>query len=102
MAKTIPLYEHRVKKKMQNIILKNIFFKLMKNAVFGKTIKNVSKQRDINLIITEERRNCLVSESNYHTTEFFRKFVSHKNEKNKKIMMIKPVYLVRSINTGGS
>ena len=45
----------------------------MKNAVFGKIIENVGKQRDINLIITEERRTCLVSELNFHTTEFFMK-----------------------------
>ena len=47
------------------------FFKLMNNAVFGKTIENVRKHGNIKLLTTEKRRNYLVSEPNYHTTKFF-------------------------------
>ena len=43
----------------------------MNDAVFGKTIENVRKHRDIKLVTTERRRNYLVSEPNYHTTKFF-------------------------------
>ena len=42
----------------------------MNNAGFGKTMKNLRKHRDIKLITTGTRRNCLVSEPNYHTTNF--------------------------------
>ena len=45
----------------------NIFFKLMNNAVFGKTKDNVRKHTYIKLVAIEKRRNYLVSEPNYHT-----------------------------------
>ena len=47
------------------------FCKLMNNAVFGKTMENVRRHRDIKLVKTERRRNYLVSEPNYHTIKFF-------------------------------
>ena len=43
----------------------------MNNAVFGKTMENVRKNRDIKLITTNRRRNYLVSEPNYHTAKQF-------------------------------
>ena len=47
-------------------------FKFINNAVFGKTVKNVRKQRNIKLATTKRRRRYyLVSEPSYHTTKFF-------------------------------
>ena len=46
------------------------FFKLMNNTVFGKTMENVRKHRDIKLVTTDKRRNQLVTEANYHTTKW--------------------------------
>ena len=43
----------------------------MSNVVFGKTMENIRKHRDINLITTDKRKNQLASEPNYHTTKCF-------------------------------
>ena len=45
--------------------------KLMNNAVFGKTMGNVRKHRDVKLVTTDVKRKKLVSEPNYHTTKWF-------------------------------
>ena len=57
----------------------------MNNAVFGKTMENLRKHRDFNLGTKKSRRNCLVSESNYHTTFFFSQYLLA-------IKMIKHIY----------
>ena len=48
------------------------FFKVMNNAVSGKTMENVRKHSDINLVTTNKRRNQLASEPNYHKQKYFR------------------------------
>ena len=45
----------------------------MNNAVFGKAMKNVRKQKDMKLVTKNKRRNQLVSENNYHTKNTFQK-----------------------------
>ena len=47
------------------------FFKLMNNAVFGKAMENIIKNRDIKLVTTERKINFLVWEPNYNATKFF-------------------------------
>ena len=67
----------------------------MNNSVFGKTMKNVRKHRDIKLVTTEEKRIKLVSEPNYHTAKHFNLLVI--KMKKTKVKMNKPVYLGISI-----
>ena len=45
----------------------------MNNTVFGKTMENVRKHRNIKPETTERRRNYLVSKLNYLITKFFTK-----------------------------
>ena len=46
------------------------FFKLMNNSVFGKTMENIRKHRNIKLVTTDRKRSELVSEPNYHTINY--------------------------------
>ena len=73
------------------------FFKLMNNSVFGKTMENVRKHRDIKLVTTDKRRNQLVSEPNYHTTKRFSENLLAIEMKKTRVKMNKPVYLGLSI-----
>ena len=63
----------------------------MKNAVFGKTMENVRKQRNNNSVVTERRRNYLVSEPNYHTTKFLTENLLSIEMKKTEILMNKPI-----------
>ena len=76
------------------MILKRIF-KLMNNAVFGKTMENVRKHRDIQVVTRERRRNYL--ELNYHTTTFFKENLLAVKMRKTEILMNKPIYLGISI-----
>ena len=68
------------------------FFKLMNNAVFGKTMENVRKHRDIKLVNTDTKRNKLVSEPNYHTTKWFSENLLAIEMKKTVIRANKPIY----------
>ena len=82
----------KLRQKAKNNFEKD-FFKLMDNAVFGKTIENVRKYGDIKLVTTERRRSYLVSKPNYHTTKFFTENLLVIEMKKTQILMNKPVYL---------
>ena len=74
----------KLRKEAKNEFEKD-FFKLMNNSVFGKTMENVINHKDfiIKLLTTDEKRNKLVSEPNYHNKTLFRKFIGNRNEKDK-------------------
>ena len=73
------------------------FFKLMNNAVFGKTMENVRKHREIKLVTTDKRRNQLLSQPKNHTTKWFSENLLAIEMKKAKVKMNNPVYLGLSI-----
>ena len=73
------------------------FFKLMNNAVFGKTMENIRKHRDTKLVATDKRRIKLVSEPNYHTINYISKDLSIIEMNKAKVKMNKPIYLGLSL-----
>ena len=88
--------------KLHNKKSKNLFwwgfFKVMCNVVFGKTIKNVRKHRDIKLITTKARRNYLQSiYPHYLTGKNFLANLLVIEMKRTGVLMNKPVYLRPSI-----
>ena len=72
-------------------------FKLMNNSVFGKTMENIRKHKDIKLVTTDKKRSKLVSELNYHTTNLISEDLPIIEMKKTKIKMNKPIYLGLSI-----
>ena len=81
-----------LRKQAKNDFEKNLF-KLMNNSVFGKTMKNVRKHRDMKFVTTDKRRNQLVSEPNYRTTKWFPDCLLAIEMKKIKAKMNKLVYL---------
>ena len=55
----------------QKMILQKQFLRWSTMQVFGKTMENERKHRDIKLSTTEARRNYLVSKANYQTNFVF-------------------------------
>ena len=72
-------------------------FKLMNTSVFGKTMENIRKHRDIKLVTTDKKRSKLVSDPNYHTINLISEDLSIIEMKKSKVKMSKPIYLGLSI-----
>ena len=85
-----------LRKKATNDFEKD-FFKLMNNAVFGKTMENVRKHRDIKLVKTDKKRNNLVSEPNFHKMKLIDNNLAIIEMRKVKVKMNKPIYLGLSI-----
>ena len=85
-----------LRKKSTNDFEKD-FFKLMNKVVFGKTMENVRKHRDIKLVRTDKKRNKLVSELNFHTMKLIYNNLAIIEMRKFKVKMNKPIYLGLSI-----
>ena len=84
-------------RKVANNDFEKDLFKLMNNSVFGKTMENIRKHRDIKLVTTDKKRSKLVSEPNYRTINLISEDLSIIEMKKTKVKMNKPIYLGLSI-----
>ena len=73
------------------------FFKLMNNSVFGKTMENIRKHRNIKLITTEEKYLLTVMHPNFKSGVLFGENLMGCEMGKIKVVMNKPVYLGQAI-----
>ena len=69
------------------------FFKLMNNSVFGKTMENIRKHRNMNLVTSEDVNLKTVKKPNFKSGVLFRENLMGCEMEKIKVVMSKPVYL---------
>ena len=77
--------------------LEKDFFKLMNNSVFGKTMENIRKHRNIGPVTTEEKYLRMVMKPNFKSGVLFGKNLMGCEMGKIKVVMNKPVYLGQGI-----
>ena len=73
------------------------FYKLKINSIYGKTVQNDRKHRDIKLVAKEDKRNKLASEPNYHSTKCISKYLLILEMKKTEVKINKPIYLGQAV-----
>ena len=73
------------------------FFKLMNNSVFGKTMENIRKHRNIGLVTTEEKYLHTIMKPNFKSGVLFGENLMGCEMGKIKVVMNKPVYLGQAI-----
>ena len=73
------------------------FFKLMNNLVFGKTMENIRKHRNIKLVTTEEKYLKTIMKPNFKSGVLFGENLMGCEMGKVKVVMKKPVYLGQAI-----
>ena len=73
------------------------FFKLMNNSVFGKTIENIRKRQNIQLIDDRKLALKLTSRPNFDRCTIFDKHLIAVHMKNTEVYFNKPVYVGQAI-----
>ena len=73
------------------------FYKLKINSIYGKTVQNDRKHRDIKLVTAEYKKNKLASEPNYHSTKCISKHLLVMEMKKTEVKMNKSIYLGQAV-----
>ena len=73
------------------------FFKLMNDSVFGKTMENIRKHRNINLVTDRDTYLKIVKKPNFKSGVSFRENLMGCEMEKIKVVMNKPVYLGQAI-----
>ena len=73
------------------------FFKLMNNSVFGKTMENIRKHRNIKLVTIEEKYLKTIMKPNFKSRVLFGENLMGCEMGHTKVVMNKPVYLGQTI-----
>ena len=73
------------------------FFKLMNNSVFGKTVENIRKHRNIKLVTNEDKYLRTVTKPNFKSGVLFGENLMGCEMGRTKVVMKRPVYLGRAI-----
>ncbi|PFX18804.1 putative uncharacterized transposon-derived protein F54H12.3 [Stylophora pistillata] len=73
------------------------FYKLMNNAVFGKTMENIRKRVDVRLVTSDEKAKKLTNKVNFKHCTIFSEDLSAIHMGKTQILFNKPLYLGMSI-----
>ena len=72
-------------------------FKLMNNAVYGKTMENVRKHMDLELVSTQDRIQKCINNPNYKGCHIINEYLVGVEKVKSKIKLNKPIFLGMSI-----
>ena len=89
-------FNTELRKKAKNDFEKD-FFKLMNNSVFGKTMQNIGKHKDIKLVTNKKAYLRTVMKPNFKSGILFGENLMGCEMGKIKVIMNKPVYLGQAI-----
>ncbi|VVC27715.1 Hypothetical protein CINCED_3A009640 [Cinara cedri] len=87
-----------MRKKARNEFEKD-FFKLMNNAVFGKTMESKRKRMKMELVSNEEKVQKLINKTTFKHVTYYRENLIAVSLENKIIKFDKPLYILKKIQT---
>ena len=73
------------------------FYKLKINSIYGKTVQNDRKHRDIKLVTTEAKRNKFPSEPNYYSTKCISKHLLVMEMTKTEVKINEPIHLGQAV-----